>query len=265
MSFNEVFQVPNMIILVSNVIFFIVVQTFFFKYKASQQINTVIKEKLDILNTYLNYDPELKQKIVDYKTSSEFKEKKKKAEKNAEWRNIENWKLIVKYILPVFGLFTVILIILILLDRLPVKTTKWVGVDTAIGSLVFLAYSTEILFYFGMVRQYTFYGDHELTYNVYSSLKKYHTFNNKKYLNASLLNTKLNDINKYLQQNNIDKHMLTASLAYDIYDEKIGSSTKKQDLIQQGKEMVYNKVDNYKQDLVQKGKEMVYNKVDNYI
>ena len=96
MNKPRLFASPNMIITFSNVIFFIVVQTFFFKYIASKQFNVVLSDKVGILNEYLKYDPEMTESIKQFTTSEEANEIKSKAkiqEKEREKLNKQRIKL----------------------------------------------------------------------------------------------------------------------------------------------------------------------------
>ena len=200
MAFKEIFAVPNMIILISNVIFFIIVQTWFFTNYASKQINTVVEDKLNVLNEYLKYDTSVRQNIANYKKSDEYKNIQKKSIDNSNWRDEQNWKATKKYISPVLLFFVACLIIYISILVFPgIKTTPWKGPDWAVLSLVVFAYTTELFFYFGMVRQYIFYGDHAITHKLYENLENLNTFKSKEKIQKDLYNiSNYMDNNKYV-------------------------------------------------------------------
>ena len=57
----------DLIPVLSNVIFFVIVQTLFFKYVASKQYEVVLESKLNFIKTICNNDPFLKKYIYEFK------------------------------------------------------------------------------------------------------------------------------------------------------------------------------------------------------
>jgi hypothetical protein len=158
-----------MIIIFANVIFFIVVQTFFFKYIASKQFNVVLADKMGILNTYLKYDSGAREKVEEMLGSEEVAALKAKAKEQEKDRNSKNWIKIESWIGPVALAALVVMATFIFLL---VKSGRgeWTSVDTSILTLVVGAYTTEIMFYMGIVRQYAFYGDQNIYATFYNNL-----------------------------------------------------------------------------------------------
>lgn len=166
----DMFKSPNMIIAFVNILFFIVVQTIFFKFVASKQFNVVLEDKVDILNSYLAKDPEALQSVKAWKSSPEYLVLEQTAlmqEKKREELNIE---LIKSWVGIPFLLAVVILTIFLYMLFKANSPDKWTGVDTAVLSLVVGAYATEILFYLTIVRQYEFYGDIQIYNKLYSDI-----------------------------------------------------------------------------------------------
>lgn len=158
-----VFDPNNMLVVVANVIFFIVVQTLFFRFVATRQFLNVISNKVGIFNEYLKYDPETSEKVKEYVNTDDTKNAHVAGKEEKKKRNKKNTVLILKWIGPVLMIALGFLIYYIVQVA---KQSTWSMVDGSMLSLVVLAYSTELLFYFLIVRQYEFYGDQEL-YSAY--------------------------------------------------------------------------------------------------
>ena len=90
------------------------------------------------------------------------------AKKQAEKRDIYNKELMKKW-LGTFLLATVILIY----NRYKLKSSgkKWTFATTNLWLVVF-GYLTEMFFFFGVIRQYEFYSDHKIYYNLYVNSKE---------------------------------------------------------------------------------------------
>lgn len=166
----DIFKSPNMIIAFVNILFFIVVQTIFFKFVASKQFNVVLKDKVDILNSYLSYDPEAKVAVHAWKASPEYQVLEQTALIQERKREDLNVALMKSWIGVPFLLAIVILTIFLYMLLKSNSKDTWTGVDTAVLSLVVGAYATEILFYLTIVRQYEFYGDIQIYNKLYSDI-----------------------------------------------------------------------------------------------
>jgi hypothetical protein len=166
----KMFKNSNMVIAFLNIIFFIIVQTLFFKYFASKQFNTVLENKIDILNTYSELDPQAKEIIDAHLNSPQAAFIKEIAEYQELEREELNNKLIKKWIGIPLTLSIILLIILFSLLLREDSVNRWNGSDTAVLSLIVGAYATELMFYFGIVRQYEFYGDMQLVNKLYSNV-----------------------------------------------------------------------------------------------
>ena len=156
----SIFFSNNMITLLSNVIFYIVVQTLFFYFIGSKQFNNVLENKVDIVVSYAKKNIYLKEFIKEYISNENAKKLEKEAKKQKKKREKYNRSLIFKWIgIP---LLICIVVLLINIFKLFILGESWGRSDNIILLLVIFAYSTELCFFFGIVKQYEFYGDHKI-------------------------------------------------------------------------------------------------------
>jgi hypothetical protein len=197
---KDTFKPSNMVITLCNIIFFIVVQTLFFKFIASKQFNIVLQNKMGIINNFANNNLSVKKQIQEYLLTEEAKNISNNAKSENLVREKKNLKLIKNKIGPILGLcFILLLMFIFIMIYNKNKNIKpiWSSTDTAILSLVLFAYSTELMFYFGIVRNYEFFGDQELYNKLYNNVKQYINAPNETQ-NIS----DLNDLNKKILNNN---------------------------------------------------------------
>ena len=171
MDNTKVFAPANLIVIFANVMFFMIVQTLFFRYIASKQFNVVIRDKANIANEYLKYNKEASQQYELYKDSVEVKDIKKNAKKQFEERDDVNIDTTKTWIgIP----FSIVIFLLLIFVGMIVfrKEHTWDSIDSVLLSLVVLAYATEVVFYIGLVRQYQFYGDQEIYSNLYNRINE---------------------------------------------------------------------------------------------
>src|SRR5271170_5552619 len=86
----NVFDSANMVIVLANIIFFMIVQTLFFKYVASKQFNIVLEDKAGIVGEYLKHDPAANEKYRQFKNSEKAKSIEKAAKEQEAIREKEN-------------------------------------------------------------------------------------------------------------------------------------------------------------------------------
>lgn len=166
----EIFRLSNMIIIFSNIVFFMIIQTLFFKYIASKQFELVLKNKVDILNTYLKYDTDQKEKIKKYINDEKTQKIIKNSYDSEKKRNKYNNMLIIKWIgIPII---ITLLIFIISVVRLKLQNKYWTNIHTGLLLLVISAYLTELFVYFGIVKQYQFYGDQKIFASLFNNLDK---------------------------------------------------------------------------------------------
>ncbi len=145
----------DLIPVVANVLFFMIVQTLFFYYIASQQYETVLVSKLDFVKTMAEENKSFRNTLENLK--KDFLEKNEKHSKDQKkLRDEHNKNLTKKYCgIPILiGLLMMTHLVFIMKTKRP-----WNSVDTLSLLFVLLAYGTEILFFIFIVRKYEFVGD----------------------------------------------------------------------------------------------------------
>lgn len=167
-----IFSSNNMIINVSNIICFVTIQTMFFYFVASKQFNMVLKDKTEIASSYISQEPTLREMALAYFNSQDWKELVAQGNKQRLQRDRANLQLIWKKIGPIVVIAFVVLCGFILkLNYYPANTT-WTRTDTILLVLVLGAFTTEFLFFIGIVSQYQHYGDHAIYHNLLTSIKR---------------------------------------------------------------------------------------------
>jgi hypothetical protein len=167
---TDVFASSNMIVVFANIIFFILVQTLFFKYVASKQFNIVLEDKANIVEQYLKHDVKANKLYKKFKKSDDIKTLKDTAEHQEDVRESINLSSTMMWIGIPFIIGIMFLVFFI--GRLYFKNEVWDSVDTLLLSFVVFAYATEIMFYLGIVRKYQFYGDQSIYSNIYSGINE---------------------------------------------------------------------------------------------
>lgn len=156
----------DLIPVICNVIFFVIVQTLFFKYVASKQYEVVLESKLDFVRTLCDNDPYIKQQIYTYRDQY-LKDNADIVKIQEEKRNEKNMKLYYLYSGIPLAVFSLMLFHVLFLMK---SRRKWNDVDTLSLIFVTLAYCTELFFFFFIVRKYEFVGDHYIISDVIDKL-----------------------------------------------------------------------------------------------
>ena len=164
------------IIALSNVLFFMIVQMFFFIFIASKQYETVIISKLDIIKKYAEKNMPFKFLLHSYKNNY-LENNQVEINENSKERENNNMKLTYEYcILPIIIVSSIMLLLVVstktdFIKKLKIKNTtlenmtegtQWSEFDTFGLLLVLLAYSTEILFFYFVVKKYEFVNDNAI-------------------------------------------------------------------------------------------------------
>lgn len=144
------------IVILVNVLFFMIVQTLFFRYVASKQYETVLVDKLGLVSEYISKQKNYKRALSN--------ERQKFATTNAQLlesqyntRQTINNQLEIDYCWK-YIVFTIVAIAIVWF----VNSKPWGTLHTLGLIFVILGYTTELLFFFGMVKQYEFVGDHTI-------------------------------------------------------------------------------------------------------
>lgn len=163
-------KLTSAILILANVLVFIIFQVTFFYFIGSEQLNTLIGEKVDIVNEYLKYNPDYKSTLKDYIESNEVQSLVSKAQEEKEERNRKNLNHILLWIgIPVSVLLILLFLCVILLK---VFKVEWTAVDNVGLTLIVTAYATELAIYFGVIKKYEFLGDQTLYYYIFDLFKK---------------------------------------------------------------------------------------------
>jgi len=166
---TELFESSNMIVILANVVFVIIVQIIFFRYVVSKQIDMILESKATIIQEYLKHDPIAKSNYIAFATSDVVRDIEDSAKKEADLRDEDNLMTTLMWIgVP---LVLTVALFMFYVIRMLVKEHDWDSVDTILLCFVIFAYITDFTFYFTVIRQYQFYGDHAIISNMYKILK----------------------------------------------------------------------------------------------
>lgn len=172
MSLTNIFKSDNMIIILANIIFFMTIHTLFFRYIASNQFASVLRDKADIFEVYLKYDPELARKYKILKSSDSVKRIANLAHLEEMKRNKINFlSMLIWTGIPITLVSLIMLIFIVMLFREKNGSLPWDKSDTVLLSFVVFAYITEIISYYIIINKYQFYGDQELCSDIYQTLR----------------------------------------------------------------------------------------------
>jgi hypothetical protein len=181
-GFCNLYNNPSLgLITFLNIGFFMLVQIIFFYLIASKQLDTIIKSKIDILNNFKCYDTVesnyLDSKISTYVDSDDFIDKKLKSQETKKKRMEVNKKILFEKLK--FFLIPILIIIIsyflyFIWSYIKYKNTdKYKCLSKSDQILIFFvlfAFSTELIFYFTIVRNYQFTGDMEIINILYKSI-----------------------------------------------------------------------------------------------
>lgn len=178
---------PILLVTFLNIEFFMVVQIFFFYFIASKQIDVIIESKADIINKFSESSNILKCKINSYLNSDEFKKNKNYSDEINKKRMKLNLDIIVKRKLVwliIIGIFIFISFSVAIsgtiISRVNKNDDKYVywksqgfsKSDLILILFVICAFTTEIAFFFLMVKKYEFIGDMEIINFLYKNVSK---------------------------------------------------------------------------------------------
>jgi hypothetical protein len=160
---GNVFAPNNMVVSTSNIAFYIAVQCLFFWFIASKQFNNVLRDKANIVAEYIKNDPLARDQYDRFRQSGKPSSVRELARAQAKQRSRDNMNLMGKWVgIPM-------ILTLVFLVYFAYKSSMG-PIDKALLGCVVGAYGTEILFYFGVIRMYQFYGDQQIYSNLYQGL-----------------------------------------------------------------------------------------------
>lgn len=176
----------NVFIVLLNALFFMIVQTLFFYFIASNQIDDIIVSKVELINKYAEYDGNLNNYLKEYINSDEFKQKRERVKLLNDERQSKNRKILLnKVILPfIIPIFIIFLIYGIFIFTSYETNKKWFGnnineddfsfniADKILIFFVIFAFLTELIIFFGVIRQHEFIGDFVSINDIYKEFAK---------------------------------------------------------------------------------------------
>lgn len=165
---KEFIDPKNLSFIFLNILIFIIVQILFFYYIASGQYEEVVVGLSSLPIAYLEKAPLERDYYCKESDPSlqQNKDIKEKAEEEKVKNQDFNKKLILKYFTPVFVvLFFIILILFIIMF---IKREKFIKADSIIFFTIIAAFSTELYYYFVIVRQMIFVGEQQIISEIIS-------------------------------------------------------------------------------------------------
>jgi hypothetical protein len=164
------------VIILTNVLFFTIVQILFFKFVASKQYENVLVSKLDIIKRYSQKNPDFKE-LIDKNKQNFLETNNIDIQKQRKEREKKNYKLIIDYCSKPIAISIFALILILVISKtdmfssiLNIKKTNWNDVYTLGLIFVLLAYGTEILFFLFIVKKYEFVGDFYILNNLFKQI-----------------------------------------------------------------------------------------------
>ena len=164
-----IFSSNNMVINISNIICFITIQTLFFYFIASKQFNELLIDKTGIVSSYISHDQDLRFGANQYFHGPEWKDILEKGQQQSKTRTNANLSLIKRKIVPL--IIAAICVLGCFVYKLKNNSEPWSRTDTILLTLVMGAFTTEFLFFIGIVSQYQHYGDHAIYYTLLKSIR----------------------------------------------------------------------------------------------
>lgn len=148
------------ILILCNFCFFIVVQTLFFKFIASELVLTIIVDKIKNLKNFRGINLLLKNFI----SNSDIELLEKKGKQDKKNRDYKNNILIIRSIIPIVLFLLFIIFALIIFSKK--KGNKWYPYHTKLLFTIIFAFSSELLIFFLLFRKYDFISLFELLYDI---------------------------------------------------------------------------------------------------
>lgn len=153
LNFIEIDKLSAIIIAFSNILIFITLQTLLFWFIVSKSVENTIDDKTILINDIIIGVPELEQNLDLFIESEQYKYIVEKATGDKILRDEFNKELLLKWMTFPYS-FVIIVLVISLLSELYFsfrginKSHRFDRVDAMIMSTVFLAFVTELIFYY---------------------------------------------------------------------------------------------------------------------
>lgn len=157
-SIKAFFDPLNMIPVFLNILVFMCMQITFFWFVASRSVIDAFVDKAEYIHDLAQRDPAANLAMLAYLTSeSSTVDVPKAAAEQKRQRDEENMRLVFSTLGPPIGVTLGILVFFFLL--MLVRGKKFTSVDLMLIFLVLFAFSTELVFFFVLVKNYIYLGD----------------------------------------------------------------------------------------------------------
>ncbi len=166
---GDVFSPPNLIVVFANVLSFVLLETLFFWFVASNAIGAVVQDKATVVAYFAGQKRSTREALIS-ELENEYNTQTipSVAAKQLRQREEQNFHLVLTHIAPVA--VTMVIMIIVLYMAMKWKGKPFTRIDTFLLGMVLFAFSTEIYFYITVTSQIVYVGDNELMAEVYKSL-----------------------------------------------------------------------------------------------
>ena len=159
---DEVFTSKNLFLNMLNNTVFIYILVAFFLVIITGTFLEVILEKAELIKLYADEDPVFKQEILN-KINADYEETIALGKADEKRRNEQNTRLIWNELAPYLISLVVITLIFGMFSAAPWGESKYSRkADSFLIFTLLFAFSTEIVFYFVVLRNWVYIGDQEL-------------------------------------------------------------------------------------------------------
>jgi hypothetical protein len=148
----------NSLICILTTLFFITALFLFFWFVVSDQFKIILMDKVDVLKTYVSYDPNAKEDLRKKLDETVLDEATFKL--NEKKRTEHNTQLFIKEILWWFVVLIILLLACIIYMR--VYHIDFARADSMLVFFVLSAFVAEIIFYLVVIKELKFIGDNEV-------------------------------------------------------------------------------------------------------
>lgn len=162
---KQAFDPINSVITIVNLELFVILMVLWFWYIGSQQLYSVIDSNVKDINNIVENSPALDLSLqVFIETTKNDTELINQAKIDVEEKNKQNIKLFRIYFLPI--ILSLFFLLIILIIRLYRSKCKWGGREWLLVVLMILAFVTEIIFYFIVIKGFHYISPVTILYKI---------------------------------------------------------------------------------------------------
>ena len=161
---SAVFEPMNLILVLTNLFVFIVIETIFFWEVASKGVVNEVTSFATYIDDFTNEDAETNDDLLEYLNSEEQTERvPEEAQTQRDLRTATNIGLIKTFIVPpgavVLGILCLLVIVMVF------KRSRFTFIDFVLLSTVVFAFTTELIFYLLVLGRWKYLGPQQLLAN----------------------------------------------------------------------------------------------------